>query len=470
MAATAPNTLTAAASLPKVRVARDGRSFEASGGRPFVPFGVNYYRPGTGWAPQIWKTFDPDAVRRDLELLRRYGGNCVRVFLTYGSIYPEPGTLSQEGIAKLDRFIEIADKAGVYVHPTGPDHWEGTPQWATGDRFSDEQMLRAQEQFWTLLASRYRGVATVFAYDLLNEPTVRWSGASMQEAWTRWVRAHYDTPAEAARAWGIPEADIDWQSPVAPPPIEKPYDRMLLDYQSFRESVADEWTRRQVAAIKAADPEALVTVGLIQWSVPSLLPGVDSYSGFRPERQARYLDFLEVHFYPLDDGILQYRNREEIDRNLAYLESVVREVAAPGKPTVIAEFGWYGGGSLPQGEGRRSRDGTEEDQASWCGDLVVTTAGLATGWLNWGFHDHPQARDVSILTGLFTADGREKAWARRFRELAMQHAGHRIPPRKLGPRPAMDWDLLLTSPSASKRFRDEYYQAFMRDRGAPTPA
>jgi len=66
--------------------------------------------------------------------------------------------------------------------------------------------------------------------------------------------------------------------------------------------------------------------------VPSLLPRVQHYSGFRPERQARLLDFLEIHFYPLDRGAYEYRDDEEEGRNLAYLESVVSEAARPGKP------------------------------------------------------------------------------------------------------------------------------------------
>ena len=80
------------------------------------------------------------------------------------------------------------------------------------------------------------------------------------------------------------------------------------------------------------DPKALITVGMIQWSVPSLLPGtVAYYSGFRPQRQARYLDFLEVHFYPLADGGYKYGGPESEARNLAYLESVVREAKQPGQ-------------------------------------------------------------------------------------------------------------------------------------------
>ena len=62
----APLGAPAAPSIPsRVRIAPDGRGFTTPDGRPFTPFGVNYYRPGTGWAPQVWKQFDPEATRRD---------------------------------------------------------------------------------------------------------------------------------------------------------------------------------------------------------------------------------------------------------------------------------------------------------------------------------------------------------------------------------------------------------------------
>jgi hypothetical protein len=37
--------------LPRIKIAKDGRTFETEAGRPFVPFGVSYFRPNTGWAP-----------------------------------------------------------------------------------------------------------------------------------------------------------------------------------------------------------------------------------------------------------------------------------------------------------------------------------------------------------------------------------------------------------------------------------
>src|SRR5436190_582024 len=82
------------AALPKIRIAADRRHFVDETGKPFVPFGVNYYRPNTGWAPQIWKQFDAEATRKDFAIMQKLGVNCVRVFLTYHSFHFEPGKLN----------------------------------------------------------------------------------------------------------------------------------------------------------------------------------------------------------------------------------------------------------------------------------------------------------------------------------------------------------------------------------------
>lgn len=453
----------AASTLPAVRLAPGGHGFVTADGKPFVPLGVNYYRPGTGWAPQLWKKFDPDATRQDFARMKELGIRCVRVFLTYGSFFTEPGTLDPQGLAKFDQFMRMAEASGIYVHPTGPDHWEGIPAWVPRDRLADEKSLAALEQFWKLFAARYRGRSVLFAYDLLNEPSVPWDTPALHAKWNRWLDTRYGSADKLVQAWAVASEHVRWGDQPPPPPKEAPGSGELLDYQRFREEIADEWTRRQATAIKAADPDALVTVGVIQWSVPALLPGVQHYAAFRPDRQARYLDFLEVHFYPLNRGAYQYRSDEEEARNLAYLESVVREVARPAKPVVVAEFGWYGGGKPNFGGGKQPA-ATEEQQARWCRRAVETTEGLATGWLNWGFFDHPEAKDVSELTGLLTHDGKVKAWGREFRALANRFQGRAIPPRALSPRPALDWDRCVTSTAAGHEFREAYYRAVAASR------
>ena len=454
--------------LPKVQVAAGGRTFETDDGKPFVPIGVNYYRPGTGWAPQLWKQFDPEATRRDFTRLKELGVNCVRVFLTYGSFFMKPDALEPEGLARFDQLLGIAEEAGIYVHPTGPDHWEGVPPWAATDRIADEGVLRALESFWKLFADRYRASNVIFAFDLRNEPQVAWDTPAMRAKWNRWLKARYGSADKAAHAWGVQSETIRWGSQAPPPATEAPGDRQLLDYQHFREEIADEWTRRQVTAIRSSNAEALVTVGLIQWSVPAILPSVRHYSAFRPQRQAGLVDFMEIHFYPLAAGFFDYRGAEEEERNLAYLESVVREVAATGRPVVLAEFGWYGGGKLTINDGVHPA-ASEEDQARWCRRAIEVTEGLSTGWLNWGFYDHPEARDVSQLTGLLTAAGQRKAWARQFEALARTLTHKSIAPVQLGPRPELDWDRCITSPKAGRQFLEQYYEAF-KGSADPIPA
>ena len=443
--------------LPKIRIAPDGRTFVTDKGQPFVPFGVNYYRPGTGWAPQVWKKFDAEATRRDFTRMRELGVNCVRVFLSYASFYDRPGVLNAEGIAKFDQFLVIAEETGIYVHPAGPDHWEGRPAWVGHDRLPD---VGALESFWKLFAARYRGRNVIWAYDLRNEPEMPWDTPVLRGQWYQWLTQRYGSVTNMAQAWGLTNHPPVFGG-IAPPPTQDTSGHCeLLDYQHFREDIADEWTRRQVAAIKSADPAALVTMGLIQWSVPSKLPSLQSYSAFRPARQAKFLDFLEVHFYPLEHGGYHYEGETAELRNRAYLESVVREVAAPGKPVVLAEFGWYGGG-LPSRFNKKFPVATEEQQARWCRRVVKTSAGLAIGWLCWGFYDIPESTDCSQFSGMVTADGQTKAWGREFQRLSAKYAGQHIPPAQLSWRPALDWDACITSLKALDRFREDYIHAFM---------
>ena len=454
----------AAQELPKIRVAQNGQGFETSEGRPFVPFGVNYFRPGTGWAPQLWKTFDETAFRADFSLMKEAGVNCVRVFLTYGSFMNEKGKVDPEGLRKFDLFLNIAEEYGIYVHPTGPDHWEGwgclTQMTQPIDRFADDEILEATAAFWTEFAAKYQGRNVIFAYDLLNEPLVLWDSHAMKPKWNRWLVAHYDNAEALAKAWDVPVESIRWNEEDAPADLSKR--RQIADYQAFREEVADHWTEIQATAIRAVDSEALVTVGFIQWSVPIVIPDLKIYAAFRPSRQAKYLDFLEIHFYPLATGFYEYGKAEDEMKNRAYVESVVRETAAPGKPVVVAEFGWYGGGKL-QNSNQERPAATEEEQAGWNTALVETTRGIATGWLNWGFFDIPESTDISELLGLYTADRKVKAWGKAFERLSREFDGTAFEPRKIGPRPVMDWEELISVPGASTRYQEAYQQAFQQN-------
>ena len=449
--------------LPKISIAADGRSFVTDEGKPFVPMGVNYYRPETGWTPQVWKQFNADATRKDFARMKDLGVNCVRVFLTFGSFYTDPGELRSEGLAKFDQFLSVAEEFGIYVHPTGPEFWEGPPNW-NPVVIGDEGTIRAQEAYWKLFATRYRGRHVIFAYDLKNEPRVPWNNHVLISRWNAWLEKKYGTIEKLQKSWGTTNA-LQFGRIALLTEKESLNSRDLLDYQSFREGIADEWTQRQVAAIKSVDPEALTTIGFLQTSVPTRFwHGISDYTAFRPSRQAKFLDFLEIHFYPSERGGYGYLNEEEELLNLAYLEGIVREVAFPGKPVVLGEFGWYGGKEKPKFDNGTHPLGTEGQQASYLRHVIETSSGFVTGWLNWGFYDQPGATDCSELSGLLTVSGDIKEWGKTFHELSVQLSGKNIQPRPIGPRPTFDWDAAVTSWGASEEFRKQYFKAFVEDR------
>jgi hypothetical protein len=194
---------------------------------------------------------------------------------------------------------------------------------------------------------------------------------------------------------------------------------------------------------------------------------LSQFSGFRPARIAPHLDFLKVHFYPFAEAVYQYGGPELEGKNLAYLESVVRECALTGKPVVLGEFGWYGGGKLSRGP---YAPATEEQQAEWCRKVVETTAGLAQGWLNWGLYDHPEANDITERSGLLTASGKDKVWAGDFQKLAHQFGNALLPPRLPTPRPSLDWGRCTTSTLESARFQFHYYRAWLGEHPLATNA
>ncbi len=344
----------ASSGLQKVWVRPGWSGLVTVDNKPFIPFGAMYFKPNTGWTPRFWKEFDAEATRRDLLILKAHNFNTVRLWLTSLSFYPHPGALDSAAIEKFDQFLALAEEAGTHVQVCALTTRQGRPvneipAWQRTDVFADPHALEDQEQFWSLFAGRYKGRNVILTYELANEPTVLWNTPAMQALWNKWN--HKTTPI--------------------PPPKDNPGNADLLAFQHFREHVADEWTRRQVAAIKKTDPDALVTIGLIQWSIPAIPNPPHFYSGFRPQRQAKFLDFMETHFYPLAAGGYRYQSEAIKLANLAYLESVVREAALPGLPTVLAEFGWYGGGICPHYG--PPRPATQQQQADFCGQEVRTS-------------------------------------------------------------------------------------------------
>ena len=94
-----------------------------------------------------------------------------------------------------------------------------------------------------------------------------------------------------------------------------------------------------------------------------------------------------------------------------------------GKPVVIQEFGWYGGGTskflcdLPY----RS----EQEHADYTRALTDALIPHVNGFVNWPTMDMPASVDISNHGGIFTHDGKRKALAKVYEDLIQRLNGQR---------------------------------------------
>ena len=439
--------------MERIQVSPTGWGFvEAQSGRAFTPWGCNYYDPFTGWAPQLWAQFNPARVDEQLAQVAALGGNCVRIFLTLKSLLAAPGQADPSGLAKVEQMLALAEKNGLRVIWSGPSLWEGAPEWwpqaAEGDFFIHPGLLADQEAAWQALAERMRGHPALLAYDLLNEPFAPWQpGPVFNDLWRRW---------KAQNAPAAPD-----EPPLPAPPLFLEWDGEL---QRFRERLAADYVERMSAAIRRGDDTHLLTIGLHQKSAPFDWYPPDPYAAFHAQTLAPYLDYLSIHFYP--HHIFHpnlYRDPYEtplgMQETLTHARAVARAVYTPGKPVVLQECGWYGGGAVYVA-GREQPERSEAEQTLWCRGLAEATRGDVCGWLFWPYRDTPSALDASRFSGLYTAEGRLKDWGRAFAALAPQVTAA-IPPRQAASfHMALARRELTTTPGAVKAFRQQYLRAF----------
>lgn len=278
--------------LERIAVAPSRTGFvQLPSGRPFVPWGFNYDHDETGRLLEDYWDGEWPKVVEDFREMRQLGANVVRVHLQFGRFLRGPNQLDQPALDRLAQLLRLAERTGLYLNLTGLGcyHKADVPPWY--DALDEAGRWAAQATFWRAVAGVGRNSPAVFCYDLMNEPVApHQTGVSPEWLGPPFAGKHF----------------VQWISREA----------RGRDHQD----VARQWIRHLTAAIRSEDSHHLITVGLVDWSLPR--PGLDS--GFHPEIVAPELDFLSVHIYP------------ESQKLEAALETV--RAFAVGKPVVVEEI------------------------------------------------------------------------------------------------------------------------------------
>ena len=286
--------------------------------------------------------------------------------------------LDESGFQKVDKIISLAKENNLRIIFDLVEMWEGAPEtsWISWDPYAHEETVKGFEYLVKAFGERYKNEPAIFAWDLTNEPFDRWSDGDMDPLFINWVHKKYKTEDSLQTAWpDYPRAGETWENIQVPAAsVNDLYGHRLFDFQLFREDVGYTWTYRLVRALKSTDPNHMVTIGLIQWSVPlkKSSDGPEGYAGFNPMKLAPLLDYVSVHGYNWWDGHAG-----------TYIQGLLRYCYA-NKPVLLEEFEYHN-------------------------STVDATKGSASGWLSWAAYQGPFDTDAQAFlfdsTGTITTTG-----------------------------------------------------------------
>jgi endo-1,4-beta-mannosidase len=331
-----------------------------------------------GW----WSDFDPAEVGADFERIGGAGFDSVRLFLTWEDFQPARNTVDT---GMLDRLVTVADLAGregLALMPTlFTGHMSGVnwiPQWALGGSDGDDRFR---------VVSGGRPVESGLR-NWYTDPEVGAAQVLMAAAAATALAGH-----GAVWAWDLGNENSNC---VQPP----------------NRAQARDWLQRTTAAIRRADPEVLITMGLHMEDLEQ-----DRMLG--PEEAGEVCDFLTMHGYPIYAGWAAGPTDEHL---LPFLAHMTRWLGG-GSDVLFSEFG------LPtyhraDPEGERARHDSssvlveEKTAAAYTKRALGALHGAGcTGAMLWCYTDYAAAiwakppLDVAIHErsfGLWRADGSPK--------------------------------------------------------------
>lgn len=382
-----------------IRVAPDHWTFETSRTHQrFVPFGSNLVLSSKEDLDVFGPRYDSKRYEGILAACERLNINLLKVFLPIGKILTDPQRPGEARITpgyleNLGDFLRLCRKHHIRV-VIALAEWggNGCKWWHSGGQYFGKtggpDSISTLCAFWKTLAGRLRNNATVFAYT----PCVEWSfpsgnltwfpatvqhGVLPSEAgvwhWQQWLASKYLCKIDKLNtAWGTQYKQFD-EIPV----VDYTYDdtghaykdpeRKILDYQNFREWATLRYLAPQIKAIRAADPNHMVTISnhMRQWD---LWEGAARYfMGFTAFEHKSLVDYVTHHANFSESDLTNGRTVADIVRSTMLMARFCH--AGKPMPVMIEEF------SFASADSKRTADAQEA--------IVRGTIGHASGWTTW---------------------------------------------------------------------------------------
>ncbi|MCL2701815.1 MAG: beta-galactosidase [Phycisphaerae bacterium] len=429
--------------MQRIRVASDRWNFQHEDGRYFVPLGgnmINEQHPF--YSGTIFDRFDAAACDRWLGLMASVGLNCLRQAIGVDRVFDAATGAKAAGLAHWDTFLSLCEKHGIYVMPVGG--YLGGNDWFDSPMLADSgKPLEDRCRFWESFAGHCADHPAILAYDLANELSyalpvasalpqakdrpvdhalVAATDAKLKDTWPAWLASRYGSLDTMNRLHGT-KHDAFASVPGSVYFVDKPFDQAAFDFRCYLNDRGYRWCKPQCDVIRSVAPQQMIASGNNGWLFPDM--DLCLANGFHNIALHDLFDIVTIHVYPapqcLPTGHGDPLSGEEAMRFFLAASVGMARIDHFGKPVMMQEFGWYGGGEsrflcpLPY----RS----EQEHADYIDRLCHKLIPHVNGFVNWPTFDMPAANDVSNHGGMFTHDGKPKPLAGVYERLSRELAG-----------------------------------------------
>jgi|688.fasta_scaffold00442_37 hypothetical protein len=257
--------------LKRIVVAQDGSKFVTEGeASEFRVRGFNYDHDSVGRLIEDYWNEQWTEIENDFCEMQELGANTIRIHLQFGKFMKSATEPDLQSLAKFTALVQLAERTRLYLDVTGLGcyHRRDVPVWY--EVLGEQERWEAQAVFWQAVVKAAQDSPAIFCWDLMNEPVVP----------------------------GGKRGDKDWLGPAFG---DKHFVQFITLDQANRPrpEIAKAWTRYLATAIRQTGDKAMITVGLVDWSLKR--PGLTS--GFEPEAILADVDFIAMHLYPQSDQL-----------------------------------------------------------------------------------------------------------------------------------------------------------------------
>lgn len=134
--------------------------------------GANFWSRAGG--PRMWRSYDREIVREELQILRDHGLDITRSFFYWPDFMPTPTTLDEELVEHYRDFLDAHAEVGMRTIPTfivghmSGENWD--PSWRGGrDLYNDVWFVARQAWYIRELTSRFAQHPSVCGWLITNE-------------------------------------------------------------------------------------------------------------------------------------------------------------------------------------------------------------------------------------------------------------------------------------------------------------